>query len=139
MVTGEVVFAAARLFALESRRQINRVNERLEEALAMIEEMRGSISGHEETIRSLNDCVEMLEEQARRRRRRVRQSRSSGSSGPLSSRSSGDSSYGTPGEQIHQAVGVPERLEGFVGDGSEDCPYTHIVVDRIEDLDNLNL
>ena len=34
---------------------------------------------------------------------------------------------------------VPERLEGFVGDGSEDRPYTHVIVDRIEDLDNLNL
>ena len=139
MVTGEVAFAAARLFALESRRQINCVNERLEEALTMIEEMRGSISGHEETIRSLNDRVEMWEEQARRRRRRVCQSRSSGSSGPLSSHSSGDSSYETPGEQIHRAVEVPERLEGFVGDGSEERPYTHVVVDRIEDLDNLNL
>ena len=104
----------------------------------MIGEMRGSISGHEETIRSLNDRVKMLEEQARRRRR-VRQSRSFGSSRPLSSRSSGGSSYGTPGEQIHQAVEVPERLEGFVGDGSEEHPYTHVVVDRIEDLDNLNL
>ena len=80
MVTGEVAFAAAHLFALESRRQINHVNEWLEEALTTIEEMRGSISGHEETIRSLNDRVEMLEEQVRRRRRRVHQSRSSGSS-----------------------------------------------------------
>ena len=141
MVTGEVAFAAACLFALESRRQINRVNERLEEALTTIE-MRGSISGHEETIRSLNDCVEMLEEQARRRRRRVHQSRSSGSSGssgPLLSLSSGDSSYGTPGEAIHQAIEVPERLEGFVGDGSEERPYTHVTVDQIEDLDNLDL
>ena len=146
MITGEVAFAAARLFALESRRQINRVNEQLEEALTTIEEMRDSISGHEETIRSLDSRVEMLEEQARRRRRRVRQSRSSGSSGPPSSRSSGSSrppsdgsSYGTPGEGIHQTVEVPERLEGFVGDGSEDRPYTHVIVDRIEDLDNLNL
>ena len=65
---------------------------------------------------------------------------SSGSS--RSSRSSclsGGSSYGTPGEAIHQEPQVPERLEGFVGDGSEEHPYTHIIVDQIEDLDNLNL
>ena len=30
MVTGEMAFMAARLFALESRRQINRVSERLD-------------------------------------------------------------------------------------------------------------
>ena len=51
----------------------------------------------------------------------------------------GDSSYGNPGEAIHQEPTVPERLEGFVGDGSEECPYTHVIVDQIEDLDNLNL
>ena len=93
----------------------------------MIGEMRDSISGHKETIRSLNECVEMLEERVRRRR--ACQSRSSGSSGLWSSRSSGGSSYGTPGEQIHQSVAVPERLEGFVGDGSEEHLYTHVIVD----------
>ena len=55
------------------------------------------------------------------------------------SRSSGGSSYGTPGEAIHQSLAVPERLEGFIGDGPEDRPYTHIIVDQIEDLDNLDL
>ena len=47
--------------------------------------------------------------------------------------------YGNPGEAIHQESMVPERLEGFVGEGSEERPYTHVIVDRIEDLDNLNL
>ena len=40
MVTGEVAFLAAWLFALESRRQINRVNDHLGEALGTIEDMR---------------------------------------------------------------------------------------------------
>ena len=52
-----------------------------------------------------------------------------------SNRLSEGSSYGNPGEAIHQALMVPERLEGFVGDGSEDRPCTHVIVDRIEDLD----
>ena len=77
MVTGEVAFLAARLFALESRRQINRVNERLEGALETIEEMRTLITEHEETIGSLDQRVRDLERQVRMRRRgreRVRRS-----------------------------------------------------------------
>ena len=89
-----------------------------------------------EMIDSLADRVRILEGQVNRGRVR----RSSGLSHSTDlSRSSGDSSYGTLGEGIHQAVVVPERLEGFVGDGSEECPYTHVIVDQIEDLDNLNL
>ena len=36
-------------------------------------------------------------------------------------------------------VPPPRRVEGFVGDGSHEHPYTHIILDHIEDLDNLNL
>ena len=90
-------------------------------------------------IDSLADRVRVLEGRVNRgcvcrADRYLSSSRSSGSSRPI-----GDSSYGTPGEGIHQSVEVPERLEGFIGDGSEDHPYTHIIVDQIEDLDNLDL
>ena len=97
------------------------------------------VTAQRDMINSLADRVRVLE--GRVNRGRVRRSdRYSGSSCSTgSSRSSGDSSYGTPGEGIHQSVSVPERLEGFVGVGSEDRPYTHVIVDRIEDLDNLNL
>ena len=47
MVTGEVAFLAARLFALESQRQINRVNERLGEALDTIELDHGTRGDHQ--------------------------------------------------------------------------------------------
>ena len=94
VVTGEVAFLVARLFASESRRQINRVNEHLGEALEMIEEMRTLITEHEETIGSLSQCVQILEGQARVRRR-DHTSRSSGGSGGLST-STGDSSYESP-------------------------------------------
>ena len=84
-------------------------------------------------IELLTDRVKVLEGQVNR----GHVCRANWSSGL--SRSSGDSSYGTPGKAIHQAPEVSKRLEGFVGDGSEECPYTHVIVDQIEDLDNLNL
>ena len=56
-----------------------------------------------------------------------------------SSRPSTGSLYGNPGESIHQTVEEPEQLEGMIGDGSSERPYTHIIVNRIEDLDNLDL
>ena len=55
------------------------------------------------------------------------------------SRPSTGSSYGNPGESVHQSVEELERLEGMVGDGSHDRPYTHAIVNWIEDLDNLDL
>ena len=36
-------------------------------------------------------------------------------------------------------VPPPRRIEGFVGDGSHERPYTHVVLDNIEGLDNLDL
>ena len=108
MVTGLVAFLAARLFALESRRQINRVNEHLGEALEMIEEMRTLVTEHEETIRSLSQHVWDLERQAQMRRGRMgARRRSSGSSGGPST-STGDTSYGSP-----------MLRAGMVGDGVE--------------------
>ena len=75
-------------------------------------------------IESLVDRVRVLEGQVRRGRCSLGSSRSTGSN-----HSSGASSFGAPGEAIHQMVVTPERLEGFVGDGSEDRPYTHVIVD----------
>ena len=83
-------------------------------------------------IKSLVDRVRVLEGRVRQgcvgRANHSFGSSGSGSSGSSRPPSSG-SSYGTPGEQIHQTVEVPERLEGFVGDGSEERLYTHVVVD----------
>ena len=94
-------------------------------------------------IETLTNRVRVLKGRVNRGRvgHANRSSGSSHSSGSRlrSGRSSGDSSYGTPGEAIHQEPAVPERLEGFVGDGSEEHLYTHVIVDRIEDLDNLDL
>ena len=119
MVTGEVAFLAARLFALESRRQINRVNECLGEVLDMIEEMRTLITEHKETIGSLSQCVRILEGQARMRRRGERRRRSSGSlGGPFTS--TGDTSYGSP-----------QLLAGMVGDGIEE-PYRLVLAEPVE-------
>ena len=53
---------------------------------------------------------------------------------PLSLDSSG---YGS--NPVPIPVPPPRRVEGFVGDGSCECPYTHVVLDNIEDLDNLDL
>ena len=92
MVTGEVAFLAARLFALESRRQINWVNDCLGEVLEMIKEMRTLITEHEETIGSLGHRVRDLERQAGMRRARMgARCRSSGSLGGPST-STGDTS-----------------------------------------------
>ena len=66
MVTGETAFMAAHLFALESRRQINRVSERLDAAEQTIREMRELVTEHEAEIRSLNTRVRSLEDRLRR-------------------------------------------------------------------------
>ena len=71
MVTGEMAFMAARLFALESRRQVNRVSERLDVAEQTIREMRELITEHEAEVGSLNTRVSSLENRLRRRGRRV--------------------------------------------------------------------
>ena len=126
MVTGEMAFMAARLFALESRRQVNRVSERLDAAEQTIREMRELVTEHEAEIGSLNTRVSSLENRLRRRGRRVviqGRSSSGGSTRPPTS-SSGTSSYGS------------RPLEGFVGTGSEEDPMTFVSVDRIEDLDD---
>ena len=101
----------------------------------------------EELVVEQGNMIELLVDRVKVLEGRVRRgcvgraNRSSGSSGSRSrsSHSLGDSSYGNPGETIHQEPTVPERLEGFVGEGSEERPYTHVIVDQIEDLDNLNL
>ena len=103
MVTGKMAFLATWLFTLESRRQINCVNEWLEEVFGMIE-MGTLIMEHEETIGSLGQHVRILEGQVWVRRR-SRGSQTSQSSGGLST-STRDSSYGSP-----------VLLAGMVGDG----------------------
>ena len=118
MVMGEVAFAAAHLFALESRRQINRVNERLEEVLGKIMEMRTLITEHKETIGSLSQHVRILEGQEWMRRRRAQDHWSSGSSGGPSA-STGDSSYGSP-----------QLRAGMVGDGVVE-PYRLVLAEPV--------
>ena len=136
MVSGERAIQASSLFTCHTHTMIiqcwNRVHE-IREEFSHVDKLEGLVAAQREMIDSLADRVRILEG-------RVNRGCVSclGQSSGLS-HSSGDSSYGTPGELIHQSVTVPERLEGFVGDGSEDHPYTHVIVDRIEDLDNLNL
>ena len=126
MVTGETAFMAARLFALESRRQINRLSGRLDEAEQTIREMRELVTEHEAEIGNLNTQVWSLEDRCRRRGRRVKirgRGSSGGSTCPLSLL--GSSSYGS------------RPLEGFVGTGSREFPMTLVSVDRIEDVEDL--
>ena len=148
MISGERALQASSLFTRHTRTMIvrcwNRVHE-IREEFSRVDTLEELVTEQRNMIESLMDRVRILEGRVDRGRVR-RTNRSSSSSGPRSNRSLGSSrpssdgsSYGTPGEQIHQTVEVPERLEGFVGDGSEERPYTHVVVDRIEDLDNLNL
>ena len=122
MVTGEMAFLAAQLFTLESRRQINCVNERLEEALGMIEEMRTLITEHEETIGSLGQHVHILEGQGWMRRRRNQGSQTSQLSGGPST-STRDSSYGSP-----------ILLAGMVGDGVVE-PYQLVLAEPVPELE----
>ena len=120
MVTGEVAFLAARLFVLESRRQINRVNDRLEGALETIEELRTLVTEHEESIGTLSERVRELERMSRlecRRNRRFEHRSSRTSGGP--STSSGDTSYGSPALR-----------SGMVGDGVEE-PYRLVLVEPV--------
>ena len=126
MVTGEIAFMAARLFALESRRQINRLSGRLDEVGQTIWEMRELVTEHEAEIGNLNTRVRSLEDRCRCRGRRVEirgRGSSGGSTRPPSS--SGSSS-------------CESRLfEGFVGTGSREFPMTLVSVDRIEDMEDL--
>ena len=62
MVTGETAFMATRLFALESRRQINRLSGRLNEAETTIREMWELVTEHEAEIGTLNTWVQSLED-----------------------------------------------------------------------------
>ena len=148
MVSGERALQASSLFTRRTRTMIVRVWNRVQEVgneFSRVDALEELVAEQKNAIELLMDRVRILEGRVNRGRVR-RTNRSSSSSGPRSSRSSGSSrppsdgsSYGTPGEQIHQTMEAPERLEGFVGAGSEDRPYTHVIVDRIEDLDNLNL
>ena len=80
-------------------------------------------------IRDLMDRVHRLE-----RRRRGHLSGGRSNRPPSSSDSSG---YGS--NPVPIPVPPPRRVEDFVRDGSHECPYTHVVLDCIEDLDNFNL
>ena len=68
---------------------------------------------------------------------RERRGRSSGGRSTRSPSSLGSLSYGS--NPVPIPVPPPRRVEGFVGDGSRERPYTHVVLDNIEDLDNLDL
>ena len=96
---------------------INHVNEQLEEALGVIEEMRTLITEHEETIGSLGNHVQILEGRDQMRRR-DRSSQSSQSLG-VPSTSTRDSSYGSP---VLRA--------GMLGDGVEE-PYQMVLVEPV--------
>ena len=126
MVTGETAFMATCLFVLESRRQINRLSGRLDDAETTIREIRELVTEHEVEIGTLNTRVRSLEDRCRCRGRRV-EIRGRGSSGgstcPPSSL--GSSSYGS------------RPLEGFMGTGSREFPMTLVSVDRIEDVEDL--
>ena len=126
MVTGEMAFMAARLFALESRRQINRLSEWLDGAEQTIREMQELVTEHEAEIGNLNTRVRSLEDRCRHQGRRV-EIRGWGSSGSSARPPSslGSSSYGS------------RPLEGFVGTGSREFPMTLVSVDRIEDVEDL--
>ena len=106
MVTGETAFMATRLFALESRRQINRLSGWFDKAETTIREMQELITEHEAEIGTLNTWVRSLEDRCRCRGRRVEiRGRGSLGSSARPPSSSGSSSYGS------------RPLEGFVGDG----------------------
>ena len=94
-----------------------------------METLHGLVDAQAKLIRDLTDRVCCLE-----RRRRGHSSGGRSNCPPLSSDSSG---YGS--NPIPIPVPPPMRVEGFVGDGSHEHPYTHVVLDSIEDLDNLNL
>ena len=96
--------------------------------MAHIDKLQGLVDAQRDMIDSLADQVRILEGRVSRRLRRS--GGSSCSSGP----STGGSSYGTPGESIHQPVAEPKQLEGMVGDGSRKHPYTHVVVDWTRDV-----
>ena len=133
MVSGERALQASSLFTHRTRTMIvccwNRVQE-VGNEFSRVDALEELVAEQSNTIESLMDRVRFLEGQVNRGRVHWT-NRSSGLLGSRSrsSRSLGDSSYGNPGEAIHQAPTVPERLEGFVGDGSEDRPYTHVIVD----------
>ena len=83
-----------------------------------------------DSTRDLTDRVHRLES----RRRRGRSSGGRSNHPPLSSDSS---RYGF--NPVLIPVPPLRRVEGFVGDGSREHPYTHVILDNIEDLDNLDL
>ena len=133
MVFGERALQASSLFTCRTRTMIVRCWNRVQEVgdeFSRVDALEEMVVEQRNMIESLTDKVRILE--GRVRRGRVGCANwSSGSSGSGSrlSHSLGDSSYGAPGEAIHQEPTVPERLEGFVGDGSEERLYTHVIVD----------
>ena len=72
------------------------------DGLACINELQGLVEAQRDMIDSLADWVRVLEGRVARRLRR-----SSGLS-CLSGPSTGGSSYGTPGELVHQPVAAPK-------------------------------
>ena len=133
MVSGERALQASSLFTCRTRTMIvccwNRIQE-VSNEFSRVDALEELVAEQRDMIKSLTDRVRLLEGRVNRGRvRRVNHSSSSSGSRLRSSRLSEGSSYGNPGEAIHQALTVPERLEGFVGDGSEDHLYTHVIVD----------
>ena len=130
MVSGERALQASSLFTRRTRTMIvhcwNRVHE-IREEFSHVDALEELVTEQRNMLESLTDRVRILEGWVNRGHRSNWSFGSSRSSGM--SHSSGGSSYGTPGEVIHQAPEVPERLEGFVGDGSEERLYTHVIVD----------
>ena len=137
MISGERALQASSLFTHQTRTMIIQCWNRVQEVgneFSCVDVLEELVAEQRNMIELLVDRVRVLEGWVQRGHHSLGLSRSTGSN-----RSSGTSSFGAPGEAIHQMVAIPERLEGFIGDGSEARLYTHVIVDRIEDLDNFNL
>ena len=132
MVSGEMALQASSLFTRRTRTMIVRCWNRIQEVgneFSRVDALEELVAEQRDMIKSLTDRVRLLEGQVNRGCvHQVNRSSSSSGSRLRSSHLSEGSSYGNPGEAIHQEPTVPERLEGFVGDGSEECLYTHIIV-----------
>ena len=118
MVSGDRAIQASSLFTHCTHMMIvqcwNQVH-KITEEFSCVDELEGLVAAQGDMIDSLANRVRVLEG-------RVNRSHVSRSSclSHSSRHSSGGSLYGTPGESIHQPVAVPERLEGFMGDGSKE-------------------
>ena len=117
---------------MESRRQINWLSERFNEAQQTIQEMWELVTEHEVEISVLNTRVSMLEERSHRWGCSVgSRNWSSHGLGTLTrGSSSGGSSIHPPSSSGTSSYGSAP-LEGFVGGGSCEFPMTLVSVDRI--------